>query len=295
KPIPPAPVTIDVAPDTPAPVVVQYLVAQANITDITDELSDPTTVSPDVVAYGYTSEVYRATRPDGTQLAIKCIRCGPNCIEDTARELIIWSRLKHPNVLELSGLALFQNSLAMVSPWMEFNSVSSALENWPDLNRFRLCRQIAQAVGYIHNMNLVHGNIRGSSFFMGPDGTPKLTKFGHNIRHVPGSPLTNPSIRWMAPELFQDEAQKCCETDVFAMGVEIITGYAPFPDVRPDYTLPGGFVDRHEPRVPELETEPESPQAKAMLNLLHWCWRYEPCDRPTAQQVVLLMNSIAPS
>ncbi|KAG8698138.1 hypothetical protein FRC08_006111 [Ceratobasidium sp. 394] len=124
--------------------------------------------------------------------------------------------------------------------WMEFNSVSSALENWPDLNRFRLCRQIAQAVGYIHNMNLVHGNIRGSSFFMGPDGTPKLTKFGHNIRHVPGPPLTNPSIRWMAPELFQDEAQKCCETDVFAMGVvriifmnrnrSVLTGLASHPD-----------------------------------------------------------------
>ncbi|KAG8725821.1 hypothetical protein FRC10_007814, partial [Ceratobasidium sp. 414] len=67
-------IVVNVTSDTPIPVVVKYLAKHSSITDLTDELSRSLAAAPDVVASGGLADVYRATRFDGTQLAIKCLR-----------------------------------------------------------------------------------------------------------------------------------------------------------------------------------------------------------------------------
>jgi hypothetical protein len=59
-------------------------------------------------------------------------------IQRTARELNAWSKLKHPNVLELLGLAQFHDCLAMVSPWMEYGSVMAVIQKSPHLDRYKM-------------------------------------------------------------------------------------------------------------------------------------------------------------
>jgi hypothetical protein len=61
-------------------------------------------------------------------------------VQRTARELNAWSKLKHPYILELLGLAQFRDCLAMVSPWMEYGSVISVIKGWPHLDRYKLVR-----------------------------------------------------------------------------------------------------------------------------------------------------------
>jgi serine/threonine protein kinase len=53
-----------------------------------------------------------------------------------ARELDTWSRLRHVNVLEFFGVAKFRGHVAMISPWMENDSVPLFLKNNPEFNRY---------------------------------------------------------------------------------------------------------------------------------------------------------------
>lgn len=56
----------------------------------------------------------------------------------TARELEAWSQLRHENVLELLGLALFKDRLAMVSAWMKLGTVVNFVNDRPSVNRYKL-------------------------------------------------------------------------------------------------------------------------------------------------------------
>ncbi|KAG8739657.1 hypothetical protein FRC12_016247, partial [Ceratobasidium sp. 428] len=296
-------VAVNITSDTPLPTVVQWLANRSSITDLTDELARPLTVSPFAVARGGLSDVYRATRSNGAQLAIKCLRQhDPKHIKRTARELNTWSKLKHENVLELYGLAVFQGCLAMVSPWMKYGSVNAALKNKPNMDRYKLCLQLSSAVKYLHRENVVHGDIKGENLLMGQGGTLKLTDFGLSIMHDKAFQFsqTDPgggTCRWMAPELYQEGAERSREADVYAMGMtmlEIITGDVPFRDIRLGHQVIWAVVqDRRTPGVPELQTEPLTPEAKIMHIVLQWCWKYEPNERPTARRICSLMHGLA--
>jgi len=290
--------------DTPIPTVVQFLAKKSSITNLTDELSHPWTVSQFPAARGGYADVYRATRSDRTQVAIKCLRQHDlKHVNRTARELKTWSKLKHRNILPLYGLAVFQNCLAVVSPWMEHGSVKSVLKKSPNNDRYLLCQQLTKAVEYLHKENVVHGDIKADNLLMSEDGALKLTDFGLAIMHdvafqFSQTDMGSGTYRWMAPELYKEEAQRCRETDVYAMGMtmlELITGDLPFPEINAPHLIIRAVVDqRRTPEVPQLQVEPVSPQAGIMLNVLQWCWKYEPSERPTARQVASAVDAIVP-
>jgi hypothetical protein len=79
-------------------------------------------------------------------------------MQRTARELNAWSKLKHPNVLELLGLTLFHDCLAMVSPWMEYGSVMTVIRRSPELDRYKMVSAISgtleSLVSYANNTSV---------------------------------------------------------------------------------------------------------------------------------------------
>ncbi|KAG8702462.1 hypothetical protein FRC08_003474 [Ceratobasidium sp. 394] len=304
----------------PIPTVVQYLANHSNIPDLTDELSHLLAVALDVVASGGLADVYRVTRSGGTQLAIKCLRQHDSkYMKRTTRELITWSKLKHRNVLELSGLAVVQGRLAMVSPWMEYGSVSSVVKKWPEVDRYLLCLQLALAVEYLHKEDVVHGDIKGDNLLLDRDGTAKLTDFGLAIMkdQVFKFSQTDPgggTIRWMAPELYGDDPQRSRETDIYATGMtmlvrlriaaryifsnfvqEILTGNVPFRECSSGPSVIRAVIERRTPSVKDLLTEPAEPKTIVMVGIMQWCWKHEPKERPTARRIVSMMNCLTES
>ncbi|QRV91868.1 Tyrosine kinase specific for activated [Ceratobasidium sp. AG-Ba] len=236
------------------------------------------------------------------QVAVKCLRQhDPKHVKRTTRELNVWSKLKHKNVLGLSGMALFQGCLAMVSPWMAYGSVNSVLRKWPEMNRLPWCLQLARAIEYLHEENVVHGDIKGDNLVMDQDGTIKLTDFGLSIMDeaVFQFSQTDPgggTTRWMAPELFGDGPQRSRETDIYAMGMtilEIITGDVPFREIKSGHSIIWAVrQERRTPQVPELEHNSASGQDMILLGVLKWCWKYNPAERPTARQVAYMLQGL---
>lgn len=54
------------------------------------------------------------------------------------REVYAWSQLRHDNVQELLGIIMFQDSLGMVSPWMERGNLQHYIETNPGVARHPL-------------------------------------------------------------------------------------------------------------------------------------------------------------
>ncbi|KAG8717304.1 hypothetical protein FRC09_014476 [Ceratobasidium sp. 395] len=293
-------VVVAITSDTPLPTVIQWLTSYARIADLTSELARDTAItSPFVAAHGGVADVYRVTRSDRKQLAIKCLRRhDPKHVKRTARELRIWSNLKHKNVLELYGLGVFQGYLAIVSPWMVYGSVVSVVKKWPDMNRYILCRQLIAAIEYLHHVDVIHGDIKGENVLVAEDGILKLADFGLSVMHDNTFQFsqTDPgggTSRWMAPELWTEYGQRSSEADVYAMGMEIITGKPPFYEIESTHQIVIKVLqERCTPQVPELQSETAPPEARLMYNILQWCWKYEPRERPTAQEVVALTNEL---
>ncbi|KAG8723297.1 hypothetical protein FRC09_003898 [Ceratobasidium sp. 395] len=183
----------------------------------------------------------------------------------------------------------------MISPWMELGSVNRAIRINPDLDRYRLCKQLAAAIKHLHEVeNVIHGDIKGDNVLMASDGTLKLTDFGLAIMHDKTLQFsqTDPgrgTTRWMAPELY-DGAQRCRESDIYAMGMtmlEMLTGKQPFHEIRGgDPAIIKAVLGGRTPDVSELDQRPISPRAQIMVGTLHRCWIRDAKERATATEVL---------
>ncbi|KAG8703449.1 hypothetical protein FRC08_002839 [Ceratobasidium sp. 394] len=298
----PAPSVIGRA--TPLSVVISILV-QHGCRDLTDTL-DPSAQSEYPIAGGGFGDVYKGGLLGGTSIAIKCMRitADPYSDEDqkhlksAAREIHAWSKLEHRYVSKFLGLALFRGNIAMVSPWAERGSLPTYLAKRPSLNRPLLCTQIADGLAFLHRSGVVHGDLKGANVLMSDADEPLLADFGNSIFHdsalqfTRGTTIYGLTPRWAAPELFE-ECPNSVETDVYALGMEIMTGKVPHAELK-DMPLMKAISDKRLPKRPEEHI----PSTTAHGNILWWmllqCWATDPKSRPTAAQVQQVMAIITP-
>ena len=54
------------------------------------------------------------------------------------REVVGWMTLRHPNILPLLGVTMFENRLVMVSEWMEKGNIKEFMNANPTADRLEL-------------------------------------------------------------------------------------------------------------------------------------------------------------
>ncbi|KAG8717056.1 hypothetical protein FRC08_008262 [Ceratobasidium sp. 394] len=167
----------------------------------------------------------------GTKVAVKCAR---HHIQDDqndhnmrliAREIHAWAKCDHENVLELFGLTQHRGKLAVVSPWMENGNLRQYLTKNPDVDRLDLCIQITKGLAYLHQHDMVHGDLKGANVLISETGVAKLADFGNTRLGEQTLQLTTRtstpfSLRWAAPEIL---ANPPCSmpADIYALGMTI--------------------------------------------------------------------------
>jgi len=118
--------------------------------------------------------------------------------------------------------------------------------------------QIGQALQYIHQRNIIHGNLKPENILFTASGDVLLTDFTiHILLDAAGGAYTHNigSARYLAPEQFQSIASKA--SDQYALGCigyELLTGSVPFSAA--DFSTLG------------LKHATESPPAPTQLNML---------------------------
>ncbi|CUA73454.1 Putative serine/threonine-protein kinase/receptor R826 [Rhizoctonia solani] len=253
--------------------------------DITSQL-DTSKVGP-VICNGGFGDVHYGALQNKAQLA--------------ARELYVWSKCRHRNILKLLGVANYNNQIAMVSPWMTNGDLPRYLSKYPEADRYILCSQVADAVAYLKdnkivsicvhaNLDLaliplanvkVHGDIKGTNILISEYHVPKLTDFGSSalskyttLAFTVGNG-TQPvmTLRWTAPEIFIEGTVHTFESDVYALGMTILeafTGLVPYANLPHQTAVMGRLMQRIHPERPQecLGVPVNRPTAQSIRNTL---------------------------
>ncbi|CAE6445998.1 unnamed protein product [Rhizoctonia solani] len=267
--------------------------------DVTNRL-ELSNIGRSAIFSGGFGDVYRGALRTGDRVAIKYLRMlvtaddsGEKQLKRTAHELYIWSKCRHVNILELIGVAQHNNQIAMVSPWMENGNMNWYLNQHPLTDRYSLCSQIADAVAYLRNNGIVHGDIKGANILVSGDHVPKLTDFGSsNIRKYTlgfTTSTTGPhtTLRWTAPEIFMEETKHTFEGDVYALGMTILEAFTesiPYEDLL-DVAVMRRLMQRVHPERPQRCIPIGDRSSDLLWNVITSCWDKHPQNRPLALQV----------
>ncbi|KAG9124638.1 hypothetical protein FRC07_010822 [Ceratobasidium sp. 392] len=283
------------------------ILGQHGCADITDAL-DVGRCGLGPVAGGGFGDVYQGYLRTGVEVAIKCPRFFVNRVEISradlkaaARELHAWSKYDHPNVVELLGVALFRDRIAMISPWMKNGTLCQYILRHPNADKYCLCSEVASGVAYLHSMGTVHGDIKGLNVLVSQDGNAKLIDFGNSrlknsTLHFTGSHTASTfSTRWTAPELLNGSDAYTPEADVYALGMtilEVISGQLPFSNLSNDPAVITRVVVRRQYPERPSDSFPPTPDGDALWELLTQCWSFDPSARPRASEVQTQVRNI---
>ncbi|KAI6101175.1 kinase-like domain-containing protein [Pisolithus sp. B1] len=230
-----------------------------------------------VVRGGYATVFRGVLNPTGRRVAIKTARGGLPGDEETInrilREVHLWSKLHHENILPLLGITTdFDSTMSIVSPWMERGDAR------------RYVQDIAIDPRPLANV------------LISDDGRPLLADFGFSYLtnssfSVPVPEEFGGTVRWMAPEMFEF-GRPSAATDVWSFGMtalELFTRKDPFHCCRGR-----AAISRIMKGPPDRPTDDDtcSRMTEEWWKLLSSCWRAAPRSRPTISRVIEMIDSI---
>ncbi|KAF5354019.1 hypothetical protein D9756_006916 [Leucocoprinus leucothites] len=238
-------------------------------------------------------------------------------LKSLKREAIIWSRLRHPNVLPFYGVYSLESSpqrMALVSPWEENGNINDYLKNHPETAHFPMILEITAGLKYLHEHNIVHGDLKGANILVSNTGSARLADFGISLLLNPRSQLSTPesintsvsqargTLPWMAPELVippngsRSISMPTLASDVYSLAsviYEVLTGKTPYYEAPSVENIMFKRIRHRTPLKPlsfkELELSEE------IWEIMERCWSPTSDDRPPLFEVAQTLNSITPT
>ncbi|KAG8897111.1 hypothetical protein FRB99_008433 [Tulasnella sp. 403] len=150
-------------------------------------------------------------------------------------------------------------------------------------------RETADALYYLFQMNIIHGDIKGSNILVSGTSHVLLCDFGLSRL---ASVATLADLRghgtpgYMAPELWGD-LPKSFGTDIFAFGMtisEILSGNVPYHGYQLPHAIFLAISNGTRPPM-EPKTSPTGESYEPMWKIAECCWKKEPEARPTISEV----------
>ncbi|KAF7336056.1 Glycoside hydrolase family 76 protein [Mycena sanguinolenta] len=255
-------------------------------------------------AGGGNANIYRGKliRSGGRKIrvAIKLLRVSEDATDvmrRLRREVEVWSKLKHKNVLPFIGVC---NDIApypvLISPFYKSGHVETYVKKNPSVNKHALVHGVASGLQYLHENDIVHGDLKVQNVLVDKRGAPCICDFGISkiINRRGFTTFTNGTAPYMAPELFfvidaksQDSASPSTtkQSDVYSfalLALEILTSAPPKGrPKRPIVTEKALMALR--PKRADYSFRDVSSE---MWSVLDHCWAFVPQWRPTISEVL---------
>ncbi|KAL5481088.1 hypothetical protein ACEPAI_10029 [Sanghuangporus weigelae] len=252
------------------------------------------------------SHALRPKRRGLITVAIKRLRVHIQSDKDFAKllrkELSVWSKLRHTNILPLLGFIKEGDYPSVISEWMENGTIKQYMKSKPSVDPEPLISGIAAGVRYLHMKNVVHSDLKADNVLVGHSEEPLICDFG--ISRILSHSLSNGgtssaslkgSARWMAPELFNVEidAHHTKETDMWAFGMtvyEILMQAVPYSNIRNDVQVIFAITEGKLPLPPSSWKE-SPPFFDFAWNICEACWISPAEKRSTIKEVVSYLRS----
>ncbi len=207
------------------------------------------------------------------------------------REMATLKEMRHPNVVKLMGLCKHNNTLFIITEFIEGGDLRRHLKN-KDLKlswslRVRIARDAASAMAYIHSKETLHRDFKSKNLLVAPDWSVKVCDFGF-ARKIDGPKNSYFTIcgtdEWMSPEVMLGERYDE-KADVYSFGmvlVEIITREKPIE--RASASAPYDYEKL------KMMTPPTCPYELFKICIL--CSQFYPINRPTIFEALEMLEAL---
>ncbi len=192
---------------------------------ITDHLGD-----------GSTATVYKAYDERlGREVAIKMLL--PHVRETTRKRFLqeanSAARLNHPNIMSIIDIDEEDQRLFLILEYVDGVSLSKYIPSPPPVV-IDLGVQIASALQYAHEQDIIHRDIKPANIKVTPDGVAKIMDMGlaltREAQRVTAHGMVIGTPAYLSPEQAQGQPLDA-RTDIYSLGIvlyEMVTGQLPF-------------------------------------------------------------------
>eukprot|EP01083_Nonionella_stella_P102546 291774_1 len=150
-------------------------------------------------------------------------------------EIVILSKLNHPNVVKYYGNGVANEHICLFLEWCSIGSMADILAvrksfSIPRIHHY-LC-SLLSAIDYLHLNQIYHRDIKARNILLCSDGTCKLADLGsavdcsdHGRQSDANRVPTAGTIHWMPPEAFlnrNENFEALAAHDIWSLGVTII-------------------------------------------------------------------------
>lgn len=196
-----------------------------------------------VLGVGGMGHVYRATAPNGDEVALKLVKA--DLAQDTVfrkrfeREARIAQSVEHAHVVPVLDTGEQEGIPYLTQQFIRGGSLAELIERDGTVSvevATRVCREAASGLDALHAQGLIHRDVKPANILLDEQGIAYITDFGL-AKDTQGSLLTRPgqalgSLDYMAPEQIRGE-DVTAATDVYALSCvmwECLLGKPPFAD-----------------------------------------------------------------
>lgn len=181
-----------------------------------------------------------------------------------------------------------RNQLILVLEWMPGGDLAWIMKRCGRISKDAARAVVAELVfglGYLHENEIVHRDVKPNNILVDRDGHVKLTDFGlaETTVAMTGRIIGTPD--YMAPEVILGKSQSS-SLDWWAIGCvlfEMLVGAPPFIDATPEKIF--ARILAHE-RIDWDDLPPEVKVDAESRDLIDWLLKPKPADRPSQREIM---------
>uniref|UniRef100_A0A665U9M3 non-specific protein-tyrosine kinase n=1 Tax=Echeneis naucrates TaxID=173247 RepID=A0A665U9M3_ECHNA len=228
-----------------------------------------------------------------TKVAVKMIREECMSDDDFKEEAKVMMRLSHCKLVQLYGVCTQRSPMCLVFEFMENGCLSDYLkERKGHLTQnlmWGMCLDVSEGMAYLESSNFIHRDLAARNCLVSKNDEVKVSDFGMT-RFVLDDQYTSSQcskfpVKWSAPEVIKF-CKFSSKSDVWSFGVLMWEVYN-------EGRLP--YENRTNAEVVEslsagLRLLKPRLAPDTIYQLMEWCWKEKPDDRPT---FALLLHELA--
>jgi serine/threonine protein kinase len=189
------------------------------------------------------SAVYLAEKTSADmKVVLKVLRQVPDLSEGIGafdrflQEYEIIAELDHPNIVRIYDLGVSDDHAHIAMEYLAGGSLRQRIEiGIPEKHAVKIARQVASALSNLHNVGILHRDLKPGNIMLRGDGSIALIDFGLAKRMFPEEEITGSEQIFGTPYYMSPEQGRGHDvderSDVYALGVifyEMLTGKKPY-------------------------------------------------------------------